>query len=71
MTKCVPSCMAYEGGEVRHHKMCPSYPDSFSKMYDDLKEIISQPAKPNLGCATTMELIDEIRFRLEETVLVI
>lgn len=28
----------FTGGEKRHHKDCFYYPESFSKMYDDLKE---------------------------------
>ncbi len=34
---CVTGCKHFYGGEVRHHKDCPYYPESFSKMYDDLK----------------------------------
>lgn len=36
--KCVTGCKAYTGNEIKHHKHCPYYPESFSKMYDDLKE---------------------------------
>jgi predicted nucleic acid-binding Zn-ribbon protein len=36
-TKCVAGCKVYTGGEIRHHKHCPYYPESLSKMYDDLK----------------------------------
>jgi hypothetical protein len=36
---CVAGCMAYTGNEVYHHKDCPFYPQSLSKMYDDLKEL--------------------------------
>ena len=35
--KCVAGCKSFEGGEIRHHKDCSFYPESFSKMYDDLK----------------------------------
>lgn len=34
--KCVAGCMRYDGGEVKHHKDCVYYPESLSKMYDDL-----------------------------------
>jgi hypothetical protein len=30
--------MHFTGGEVRHHKDCPFYPDSLSKKYDVLDE---------------------------------
>lgn len=35
--KCVNGCKHYYGGEIRHHKDCFYYPESFSKMYDDLE----------------------------------
>jgi len=34
--KCVTGCKAYTGGEIKHHPDCPFYPESLSKMYDDL-----------------------------------
>lgn len=36
MSECVTGCKPYDGGERRHHKDCPHYPESFTKMYDDL-----------------------------------
>lgn len=36
--KCIPGCKWFSGGEIKHHEHCPHYPESFSKMYDDLKE---------------------------------
>lgn len=36
--KCVAGCKSFYGGEMKHHKDCPYYPESLSKMYDDLKE---------------------------------
>jgi hypothetical protein len=36
--ECVAGCKVYDGGEKRHHKDCHYYPESWSKMYDDLKE---------------------------------
>jgi hypothetical protein len=40
--KCVPGCMHFTGGEVRHHKDCPFYPESLSKKYDLLDEQLNQ-----------------------------
>lgn len=34
---CQAGCKFFTGGEVRHHPDCIYYPESFSKMYDDLK----------------------------------
>jgi len=33
--KCVDGCKHYTGGEIKHHKDCPYYTESLSKMYDD------------------------------------
>ncbi len=35
--KCIAGCKVYTGEEIKHHKDCPYYPESLSKMYDDLK----------------------------------
>ena len=35
---CQAGCMSYDGGEKRHHKDCVYYPESFTKMYDALRE---------------------------------
>ena len=36
--KCEAGCKAFTGGEIKHHPDCRFYPESFTKMYDDLKE---------------------------------
>jgi len=36
--KCETGCKAFTGGEIKHHKDCYFYPESFTKMYDDLKQ---------------------------------
>ena len=36
--KCIAGCKYFYGREVRHHKDCIYYPESFSKLYDDLKQ---------------------------------
>lgn len=35
--KCETGCKHFYGGEVRHHRDCAFYLESFTKMYDDLK----------------------------------
>ena len=40
--KCVAGCKHFTGGEIKHHKDCPYYPESFSKMYDDLEEKVKK-----------------------------
>jgi len=34
--KCQAGCKVFTGGEIQHHKDCAFYPESRSKMYDDL-----------------------------------
>lgn len=48
MEKCVAGCMAFTGGELRHHKDCPFYPESFSKMYDDLKKELERKTEKRI-----------------------
>ena len=36
--KCVPGCQTFYGGEKRHHKDCPYYPESLSKKFDEQAE---------------------------------
>lgn len=48
--KCVAGCKHFTGGEVRHHKHCPFYPDSFSKMYDKMKQ---------KECSNRQKLLDD------------
>lgn len=33
---CESGCVHFTGGEIRHHKDCQHYPNSFSQMYDTL-----------------------------------
>lgn len=33
---CINGCKVFTGGEIKHHKDCPNYPESLSKAYDDL-----------------------------------
>lgn len=33
---CQPGCMAFNNKDIRHHKDCQFYPESLSKMVDDL-----------------------------------
>ena len=34
---CEAGCKVFTGGEIKHHKDCQYYPESLSKMYDDLE----------------------------------
>jgi hypothetical protein len=62
--KCVAGCMVYTGGERKHHKDCPFYPESFTKMYDDLKANpkLSQDAYDGL-VAAVYEIIPSINIK--------
>jgi regulator of replication initiation timing len=35
--ECVAGCNVFYGKERKHHKDCPFYPESLSKMFDDLQ----------------------------------
>lgn len=40
--KCAAGRKSYEGGEIRHCEGCVFYPESFSKMYNDLQKRIKE-----------------------------
>ena len=57
--QCVAGCQVFEGGETRHHKDCPHYPESLTKLWHDreaelLAEIerLRAASKPALGDKT-------------------
>ena len=33
--KCEPGCISYYGGEKKHHRDCPYYPESLTKLNAD------------------------------------
>lgn len=37
MPQCIPLCQLFIGGEIKHHPGCPFYPESLSKMFDELR----------------------------------
>lgn len=45
MKECQAGCKAFTGGEIRHHKDCVFYPESFSEMYDNVVEQNAQLRK--------------------------
>ena len=45
--KCVAGCVPFYGGEKRHHKDCPYYPESLTKLNADRIEELE--AKLNLA----------------------
>lgn len=34
--RCQAGCKVFTGGEIKHHPDCQYYPESFTKLYDDL-----------------------------------
>lgn len=35
--ECVAGCKSFTGGEIKHHKNCPFYPQSLTRMYDEME----------------------------------
>ncbi len=33
--QCIPGCMVFDGGERKHHRDCPHYPESLTKIWHD------------------------------------
>lgn len=40
--KCCAGCKAFAGGEIRHHRDCTFYPDSFSESHDNAESKIER-----------------------------
>lgn len=40
--KCCAGCEMFAGGEIRHHRDCTFYPDSFSEMFDNAENKIER-----------------------------
>ena len=40
--ECIAGCKTYNGNETLHHKDCPFYPESLSKLYDKSLERIKE-----------------------------
>lgn len=54
--QCEAGCKRFSGGEVRHHKYCVHYPESFSKMYDELR----------LDKKELLEMLEKVSYQLDE-----
>ncbi len=59
--KCVTGCKRFTGGEIKHHKDCPHYPDSMSQMYDNLKNEVKM-FKLNVDQISLLDKIQKIAF---------
>jgi len=59
--KCVNGCKYFNGGEIKHHEDCPHYPESMSKMYDDLKSEVKNLRLANVRLSL-LNKVQEIAF---------
>jgi len=63
--KCVAGCKYFTGGEIKHHKDCPFYEDSFSQKFDILRDQTIW-AVTHYGIVNTDDIINHLRRTLEE-----
>lgn len=58
--ECAPGCRHFTGGEIKHHKDCPHYPESMSKMYDELKANLNnwRLADPRFNLPSSKQMLD-------------
>ncbi len=56
--KCVAGCKVFTGDEIQHHKDCPYYPESRSKMYDDLLATVEESEKLQIESTKIMHVLD-------------
>ena len=59
--KCVTGCKMFTGGEIKHHEHCPYYPESMSKMYDDLRSEVKNLRLANVRLSL-LDKVKEIAF---------
>ena len=38
--QCVAGCKAFDGGERKHHRDCPYYPESLTKIWHDTEDAL-------------------------------
>ena len=56
--KCVAGCVPFYGGEKRHHKDCPYYPESLTKLNADrIEELEAKLAKAVEALEGLIELL--------------
>lgn len=55
--KCVMGCMHFTGGEIKHHKDCPFYPDSLSRRLDELDAVYEGAAQWEERCRSAEDAL--------------
>lgn len=63
---CQAGCKVFTGGEVKHHPDCQYYPESFSKLYDDLRTEVKKLRKSSV--VRSLPTDEEIRAQALITV---
>ena len=68
---CVAGCKIFHGGEIKHHKDCPYYPDSLSQRYDEMKTELKKYKKEKRSPLPdgTLPLTKEERRHISEKYL--
>ena len=62
--KCVAGCVPFYGGEKRHHKDCPYYPESLTKLNADrIEELEAEVARLRLLVPRPDQTQDELVWR--------
>lgn len=67
--QCDAGCMVFTGGDRRHTKTCPHYPESINKMLDDAREDIAtlrNELKMGHGAAIELAALRSLVESLEE-----
>jgi hypothetical protein len=57
--KCESGCVHFTGGEIRHDKHCAFYPESMTKIMDDLRtQLAERDAQLTAVCAAGQEVVN-------------
>lgn len=63
INSCVNGCIQYTGGEIRHHRSCPYYPESLTAQFDRQNEIIGTLTLRNSFLEDTQIKLNEWRVK--------
>lgn len=58
-TNCIVGCNHFSGGEIKHHKDCPHYPDSLSQIYDRQNEMVGKLKEAKLQIHTLTKVLEK------------
>ena len=66
--KCQAGCMIFTGGEIKHDKNCVFYPESRTKMYEDLESDLENWQSTAKELAEVLSSIENDKSEIPNTI---